>query len=134
MEREIVKDELSLNHRLKQWARKLKADIIAMYFAVKHPQTPLYAKLFAAIIVGYALSPIDLIPDFVPVLGYLDDVILLPVFIALAIKMIPSNVLSICRAEAKNNPPTSKPKIWVAAYVILMLWFIMLYILYDWVR
>lgn len=79
MEQEKPKgQELIFNRQLKQWARKLKSDVIAMYFALKHPETPLYAKVFAAITVGYALSPIDLIPDFVPVLGYLDDVILLP--------------------------------------------------------
>lgn len=135
MEQERSKEQdLTLNQRLKQWARKLKNDVIAMYFAMKHPQTPLYAKVFAAIIVGYALSPIDLIPDFVPVLGYVDDVILLPLCITLAIKMIPPNILEACREEAKNNPPTTKPKIWGAAYIIVMLWLIVLYALYDWAK
>ena len=132
--KKIKEQEFTVNRRLKQWARKLKNDVIAMNFAMRHPQTPLYAKVFAAIIVGYALSPIDLIPDFVPVLGYLDDVILLPLCIALAIKMIPSNVLEACREEAKNNPPKVKPKIWVAAYAIVMLWLIVLYSLYNWIE
>lgn len=105
-----------------------------MYFALKHPQTPLYAKIFVAIIVGYALSPIDLIPDFIPVLGYLDDVILLPIGIAIAIRLIPANVLDACREEAKNNPPAMKPKIWIAAYVIIMLWLVVLYALYKWLK
>ena len=133
MEQEKSKEQdLTLNQRLKQWARKLKSDVIVMYFVLKHPQTPLYAKIFVAIIVGYALSPIDLIPDFVPVIGYLDDVILLPLGIALAIRLIPASVLDACREEAKNNPLTMKPKIWVAAYVIVMLWLAVLYALYDW--
>ena len=133
MEQEKSKEQdLSLNQRLKQWARKLKSDVIAMYFVLKHPQTPLYAKIFVAIIVGYALSPIDLIPDFIPVIGYLDDVILLPLGIVLAIRLIPASVLDACREEAKNNPPTMKPEIWVAAYVIVMLWLAILYALYEW--
>ncbi|MBC8051661.1 MAG: DUF1232 domain-containing protein [Sphingobacteriaceae bacterium] len=135
MEQEKSKEqELTLNQWLKQWARKIKRDIITMYFALKHPQTPLYAKIFAAIIVGYALSPIDLIPDFIPVLGYLDDVILLPLGIALAIRLIPTSVLDSCREEATNNPPAMKPKIWVAAYVIVMLWLTVLYALYEWIK
>lgn len=135
MERGQTKEqELTLNQRLKQWARKIKNDVIAMCFALKHPQTPLHAKIFAAIIVGYALSPIDLIPDFIPVLGYIDDVILLPLGIALAIKMIPIDVFNACREEAKNNPPITKPKIWVAAYVIVILWLVVLYALYEWIR
>jgi len=90
-----------------------------MYFALRHPLTPLYAKIFVAIIVGYALSPIDLIPDFVPVLGYLDDVILLPLGIALAVKLIPEDVLTACRKEAQNNPPAMKPKIWMRHTLLL---------------
>lgn len=124
----------SLHQKLIHWARKLKSDIIAIYFALKHPQTPLYAKLVAALVVGYALSPIDLIPDFIPVLGYLDDVILLPMGIALAIRLIPIAVLAACREEVKKNPPTVKPKLWVAAYVIVILWFSILYALYAWIR
>jgi uncharacterized membrane protein YkvA (DUF1232 family) len=126
--------EQSLNQRLKKWARKLKSDIIAIYFALKHPLTPLYARLVAALVVGYALSPIDLIPDFIPVLGYLDDVILLPLGIALAIKLIPSAILAACREEVQKNPPALKPKIWLAAYVIGLLWLSVLYALYEWIR
>lgn len=132
MEHKSFKDQkLTAGERLKHWARRLKNDVIAMYFAMKHPQTPLYAKVFAAIIVGYALSPIDLIPDFVPVLGYVDDVILLPLCIALAIRIIPPKILEACREKAQNNPPTVKPTIWAAAYVIVMLWLAILYVLYK---
>ena len=118
--------------KIKNWARKLKNDIITIYFAVKHPQTPLYAKLFAAIIVGYALSPVDLIPDFIPVLGYVDELILLPLGIALALRLIPQAVLAVCREKAQQQPPAVKPKLWVAAYVIILLWLFILYTLYNW--
>ena len=107
---------------------------MAMYFAMRHPETPAYAKVFAAIIVGYALSPIDLIPDFIPILGYLDEVILLPLCITLAIKMVPPQVLEACREEAKNNPQPAKPVMWVGACVIVMLWMMALFSLYNWVR
>ena len=126
---EVKKSPLTLNQRLRHWARRLKNEVLAIYFVMKHPETPLYAKIFAAIIVGYALSPIDLIPDFIPVLGYVDDAILLPLGIALVIKMIPANILAACREEAKTNPPAAKPKIWAAAYVIVMLWLVILYLL-----
>lgn len=125
---------LTLNQRLKEWARKLKGDVIALYFALKHPATPLYAKVAAAIVVGYALSPIDLVPDFVPVLGYLDEVILLPLGIALAIKLIPVDVLTACREKARTDPPAMKPKIWIAAYVIVFLWLAVIYAVYAWLK
>ena len=135
VDQENVKESpLTLNQRLRQWARKLQTEVIAMYFVMKHPKTPLYAKVLAAIIVGYALSPIDLIPDFVPILGYLDDVILLPLGIALVIRLIPKNILEACRQEAKINPPATKPTIWVAAYVIVMLWLIVVYSLFAWFK
>ena len=78
---------------LKERARKLKADIPALFFAMKDRDTPIAAKILAGVAVAYALSPIDLIPDFIPILGYLDDIILLPALIALAIRLIPRNVM-----------------------------------------
>ena len=118
--------------RLRHWARMVKSDILALYFAVKHVRTPLYAKVLAAIVVGYALSPIDLIPDFIPVLGYIDDIILLPLGIALVIKLLPSDVLKQCREEARTHSSVMRPKIWLAAYVIIMLWIAAAYLLYEW--
>lgn len=88
---------------LKQRARKLKAETFALYLAARHPETPWYAKLFVAGIVAYAFSPIDLIPDFVPILGYLDDLILIPIGIALAIKMVPPSILAECRITGTGN-------------------------------
>ncbi|MDU4959049.1 MAG: YkvA family protein [Sporomusaceae bacterium] len=130
MRQEKARQSLPLNRRLEQWARKLKNEVIAMYFVIKHPATPLYIKILAAIIVGYALSPIDLIPDFVPILGYVDDVIILPLAIAIVIKTIPPLILESCREAARTNPPAAKPKIWLAAYVIVMLWLAAFYLLY----
>ena len=118
--------------RLRRWARMVKSDILALYLAVKHVRTPLYAKVLAAIVVGYALSPIDLIPDFIPVLGYIDDIILLPLGIALVIKLLPSDVLKQCREEARTHSSVMRPKIWLAAYVIIMLWLAAAYLLYEW--
>jgi uncharacterized membrane protein YkvA (DUF1232 family) len=91
---------------LERWKRKaqeLKKETYALYLAVKNPRVPWHAKFCAACVVAYALSPIDLIPDFIPVLGYLDDLILVPIGIALTIKMIPPDVLAECRAKAQTR-------------------------------
>ena len=88
---------------LKARARELKADVIALYLSARHPSTPWYAKLFVFAIVAYALSPIDLIPDFIPVLGLVDEIVLLPFAIMLAIKLIPADVMAECRAQATNK-------------------------------
>ena len=107
---------------LRARARKLKSEIFALYLALRDPRTPWYAKAFGALVVAYAFSPLDLIPDFVPVLGYLDDVILLPLGIWLTIRMIPLAVLDESRARAevelRDRGPTSR----VAAVVIILLW------------
>src|SRR5436190_10934422 len=91
---------MSLLESSKQRLRELKSETFALYLAARCPETPWYAKLFIAGIVAYALSPIDLIPDFIPVLGLLDEVILLPFAIVLAIRMIPAHVMEECRARA----------------------------------
>ena len=107
---------------LKQRARLLKAETFALYLAARHPDTPWYAKLLVAGAAAYAFSPIDLIPDFVPVLGYVDDLILIPLGIALAIKMIPPSVLAECRARARKVMSNGKPVGRVAAVVIVVIW------------
>lgn len=106
----------------KQRARRLRAETFALYLAARHPGTPWYAKLFVAGIVAYAFSPIDLIPDFVPVLGYLDDLILIPIGIALAIRMVPSSVLAECRARAQEVMSQGKPVNRIAGAVIVVIW------------
>ena len=107
---------------LKQRARHLKSETLALWFAARHPGTPWYAKLLVAGIVAYALSPIDLIPDFVPILGYLDDLILIPLGIVVAIRMIPGPVLEECRARARERMASTRPVSRVAALVIVAVW------------
>ena len=113
---------VALLAELKHRARNLKAETFALYLAARDPRTPWYAKLLAAGIVAYAISPIDLIPDFVPVIGYLDDLILIPAGIALAIRLVPDSVLADCRAQAqvifKNRKPVSR----IAGAVIVVIW------------
>ena len=104
---------------------QLRAETHALYLAARHPQTPWYAKLAVAAIVAYALSPIDLIPDFVPILGYVDDLVLIPLGIALAVKLIPSGVLRECRARAREQFADGAPASRRAAAVILAIWLLM---------
>jgi uncharacterized membrane protein YkvA (DUF1232 family) len=106
----------------KRRARQLKIEIDAIYLAYKDPRVPWYAKLLIACVIGYALSPIDLIPDFIPVIGYLDDLILVPLGIALALKMIPPAVLADCREKARTDMTRQKRTNWIAASVILCIW------------
>ena len=101
---------------------QLKREVFALYLAARHPETPWYAKLFVAGVVAYAFSPIDLIPDFVPVLGYLDDLILIPLGIAVAIKLVPRHVLAECRARAAEVAASGKPVNRCAAVVIIGIW------------
>ena len=107
---------------LKQRAQHLKAETFALFLAARDPRTPWYAKLLAAGVVAYAFSPIDLIPDFVPILGYLDDLILIPLGIALAIKLVPHQVLSECRARAQKTIQNGKPVSRIAGAVIVLIW------------
>jgi uncharacterized membrane protein YkvA (DUF1232 family) len=102
--------------------RELEAETLALYFAARHPATPWHAKLLVAGIVAYAFSPIDLIPDFIPILGLIDDLILLPLGIALAIKLIPPAVMTECRARAAAAISDRKPASRVAAAVIVAVW------------
>lgn len=112
----------------KDRAKKLRADIPAIFLSLKDKNTPIIARIFAAITVGYALSPIDLIPDFIPVLGYLDDVILLPVFVAITIKLIPKEVWERCRKQAEHLWDKGKPKGWYYALPILFMWALILWL------
>ncbi len=96
----------------------------AIYLACKDPGVPWYAKLIAVSVVAYAFSPVDLIPDFIPVLGLLDDLIILPLGIALVIKLIPENVLAECRARAQVTMNQGRPKNWIAAVIIIVIWFV----------
>ncbi|OVE68323.1 hypothetical protein CCS79_10455 [Clostridium diolis] len=113
---------------LKDRARKLKSDIPAVYISLRKKETPVIAKVFAMITIIYALSPIDLIPDFIPVIGLLDDIILLPILIAITIKFIPEEVLSKCKIEAENLWISGKPKRWYFAIAILLVWIALIFL------
>jgi uncharacterized membrane protein YkvA (DUF1232 family) len=108
----------------KQRARELKRETYALYLALRDPRVPWYARLLGAGIVGYALSPIDLIPDFIPVLGYLDDVILIPLGIALLLKIIPAAVMVECRERAQEILRDGRPVSRTAAVVIIAIWIV----------
>lgn len=107
---------------LKARAKKLKTDIPALFFALKDSEAPIIAKMFAGITVAYALSPVDLVPDFIPVLGYLDDMVLLPLLVALTIKFIPSDVLERNRKKAEGMWQDGKQKKWYYAIPIVIIW------------
>ena len=120
-----TQNDMAFLSELKQRARHLKADTYALYLAARDPRTPWYAKLLVAGIAAYAFSPIDLIPDFVPILGYLDDLILIPLGIALAIKLVPHSVLAECRTRAQETMQNRKPVSRVAGAVIVVIWLVL---------
>jgi uncharacterized membrane protein YkvA (DUF1232 family) len=111
-----------MKHTWQEKARALRQEIYALYLACRDPRTPLAARIVTACVVAYAFSPIDLIPDFVPVFGYLDDLILVPLGIALALRLIPPEVLSDCRARAGEVLAAGKPVSRAAAAVIVVIW------------
>ncbi len=106
----------------KERARQLKTEVYALYLAYRDRRTPWYARVFTALVVGYAFSPIDLIPDFIPVLGYLDDLVIVPFGAFLAIKLIPAQVMEESRARAREAMAQGKPVNKVAAAIILLVW------------
>ena len=113
---------------IKEKAGKLKRDIPAVFLAMKHPKTPWYARILAGIIIGYALSPVDLIPDFVPVLGYLDDLVILPLLIILLLRLIPREVFEECHQEAEDLWANGKPKKWYYAIPIIVIWLLIVFL------
>ena len=114
---------------IKERARKLKRDVPSVFLAWKDRDTPLPAKILAGVTVAYALSPVDLIPDFVPVLGYLDDVLLLPALIALSIKLIPKEVWERCQAESEDMWKDGKPKKWYFAIPMVLIWLLIIWLI-----
>ena len=116
---------MKLTDNLKRWAGRLNVEVYALYLAYKDPRVPWYARAFAACVVGYAFSPIDLIPDPIPVLGYLDDLIIVPLGIALAVRMIPQGVLEECRKKACTEIERGKPVNKVAAVVVVCVWLLL---------
>lgn len=116
---------------IKERAKQLKVDIPAIYLALKGKETPFIAKIFAGITIAYALSPIDLIPDFIPVLGYLDDVIILPMLIACTIHFIPKEEMAVCRMKAKQIWTDGKPKRWYYAVPIVFIWVVIIWMIVE---
>jgi uncharacterized membrane protein YkvA (DUF1232 family) len=123
---------MSRMEHLKRRAQELKREIAALFLAIRHPRTPWYAKLLLLAIVAYALSPIDLIPDFVPVIGLLDDVLLLPLAIALVLKMIPASVIAECRERAVLNEMDRRRVGRFGAIGVLLLWLALLILAALW--
>lgn len=115
---------MRISDKLKTWAKQLKRDGVTLWFAGKHPRTPWHAKALGVFVVAYALSPIDLIPDFIPVLGYVDDVLLLPGLIWLTIKLLPPEVLKECRGQADEwmQVKGSKPSSRAGALLVVVVW------------
>lgn len=111
--------------RLRRWAKRLKTELRALYLAYKSPRVPTHARVFAVVVVAYAFSPIDLIPDPIPVLGYLDDLILVPLGIALAVRMIPDAALAECRAKARTTQAETGPKGAAAAVAVVTVWLLL---------
>lgn len=108
--------------KLRERVKKLKTDVPAVFLALKRTETPWFAKIVAAIVVVYALSPVDLIPDFIPILGYLDDVIILPALIALTVKSIPKSVFAECRVQSEGMWQNGKPEKWYYAIPFVLIW------------
>jgi uncharacterized membrane protein YkvA (DUF1232 family) len=124
---------MNLLEKLKSWARLLKQNVVMLWFATKHPRTPWLSKAICIFIIAYALSPIDLIPDFIPILGYVDDLILLPVLIWIAIRLIPNKIIQESRVDAdayliKNQ---SKPRSYLGFLIVIVIWMLLLWLSYQ---
>lgn len=116
---------------LRRWKDLVSGEVLTLYFAARHPRTPIFAKVLAGAVVAYALSPIDLVPDFIPLLGYLDDLILVPAGIALALRLVPSPVLIECRAKAQTWGRRLERSL-VAGAIIVVAWLILVVLLALW--
>ena len=125
---------MTLMDRLKAQAVRCKADVLALYLVARDPRTPWLAKAVIAGVVAYALSPVDLIPDFIPIIGYLDDLILIPLGVALAIRLTPRDIIDECREAARQGFTSGKPQSWMAAGIIVSLWLITAWALLTWFR
>ena len=123
-----------MKNKINQPLEQIKVELFALYYAYKDPRVSIYARLFAACVVGYAFSPIDLIPDPIPILGYLDDLIIIPVGVWLALKMIPAEVMVEARKKARDRLEEDKPVNWVAGAVVLLIWlgFAVIFIRFFW--
>lgn len=123
---------MTLLGKLKQRARALEADSYALYLVARDARTPWYVRLLVAAVAAYAISPIDLIPDFIPVIGYLDDLILVPAGLALAVRLVPPEVLEECRAKAAEATGDDRPVSVAVGAVVVGLWLVLLALLSAW--
>jgi len=120
----------SLIGRVKSWARGIKRDVVTVYFAARDPNAPLLARVLAGLVAAYALSPIDLIPDFIPVLGYLDDLLIVPLGLLLVIRLMPDEVL--INARSKADALLARPRSWLAAMCFVAIWLVLGFYLALW--
>jgi len=128
-----MQQDNSLIKNLKQKATLLKKEIYSLYLAYRHPLTPWYAKLFALMVIAYALSPIDLIPDFIPVLGHLDDLLLVPLGIMLALKMIPADIMEGCRQQAEGDIDLGGALKMIPVVLIVLAWLAIIFVIVRWI-
>lgn len=120
---------MEMSMKLKERAKQLKQDIPAVFLALKEKDTPVIAKIFAGITIAYALSPIDFIPDFIPILGYLDDLIILPLFVTVTVKLIPYEIMEQCKVKATGMWEDGKPKKWYYAIPIILIWALIIFLI-----
>lgn len=118
-----------MSENIKAYARKLKNELGALYIAFQRDDVPWWAKAVLAMVLGYACSPVDLIPDFIPILGYLDDLILIPLGIAFAISLIPSDIMENCRQQSQAEHTMDKSSHWLAGTVIIGIWIVIVVII-----
>lgn len=125
---------MQLADAIRSWARRIKRDAVMLWFAQRHPGTPWLARLVCIAAVAYALSPIDLIPDFIPVLGYIDDALLVPALVWLAVRLLPADVVAACRRDAERwlAERQAKPVSWLGAAPIVLLWLGLAYAGWRW--
>lgn len=126
---------MSFTDKIRTWARRLKRDSVTLWFANKHPRTPVIAKAISVFVVAYALSPIDPIPDFIPVLGFLDEALVLPGLIWLAIKLIPADVLGECRSQASDwmEKEGRKPRTKWGIVLVVFIWIVVVWAFWHFV-
>lgn len=122
--------------KIQQYLRQLKKDVLVLWFVIKSPDTPTIPKILACLAVAYAFSPIDLIPDFIPILGYLDDLILIPIMVFLILKIIPNSVLQIARMQASEwlIQNKAKPTNRYGLIIMLTIWFLMGWVLFEYLK
>lgn len=125
----MMTDKSEIKSLIKERMKKLKTYVPAAFLAMKKAETPWYAKAMAAVTVAYALSPIDLIPDFIPILGYLDDLLILPALVALTVKCVPDEVWKKCCDESADMWKNGKPKKWYYAVPIVIFWLIIVFLI-----